>query len=71
MKKLKTTEANQQTTKRPPMDPKDQDKKHFKMVSPTAVFEHLELKHNEEGTNDQTRSSRFSFDLQTHISSAD
>jgi hypothetical protein len=67
MKKLKTAETNRLSIEGPSADPKNQDKKHFKTVSPTAVFECLEFDHDKEGMNDQTR-SRLSFELQAHIS---
>jgi hypothetical protein len=70
MKKLKTAKTNRLSIERPSTDPKNQDKKHFKTVSPTAVFECLEFEQDEEGMNDWTR-SRLSFELQAHISSAD
>jgi hypothetical protein len=52
MKKLKTAETNRLGIERPSRDPKNQDKKHFKTVSPTAVFECLEFEQDKEGMND-------------------
>jgi hypothetical protein len=52
MKKLKTTETNRLSIEPPSKDPKNQDKKHFKTVSPTAVFECLEFEQDKEGMND-------------------
>jgi hypothetical protein len=67
MKKLKTAETIRLSIERPSTDPKNQDKKLFKTVSPTAVFECLEFEQDKEGMNDQTR-SRLSFEFQAHIS---
>jgi hypothetical protein len=50
LKKLKEAETNRLTTEG--IDPKNQDKKHFKTVSPTAVFEYLEFQEDQEGIND-------------------
>jgi hypothetical protein len=52
MKKLKTAETNRLSIEPPSKDPKNQDKKHFKTVSPTAVFECLEFEQDKEGMND-------------------
>jgi hypothetical protein len=52
MKRLVQAETNRLTTEHPSIDPKNQDKKHFKPVSPQAVFEYLEFEHDEEGIND-------------------
>jgi hypothetical protein len=52
LKKLKQAETHRLKTERPSIDPKCHDKKHFKTVSPTAVFEYLEFEEDAEGIND-------------------
>jgi hypothetical protein len=52
MKKLKQAETIRLTAEDPSIDPMKQDKKHFKPVSPQAVFEYLEFEQDEEGIND-------------------
>jgi hypothetical protein len=39
-------------TKHPSIDPKNQDRKHFKIVSRQAVFDYLEFEEDAEGIND-------------------
>jgi hypothetical protein len=67
MKKLKTAKTNRLSIERPSTDPKNQDKKHLKTVSPTAVFECLEFEQDKGGMNHWTW-SRLSFELQARIS---
>jgi hypothetical protein len=50
--KLKQAETQRLLTDHPSIDPKNQDRKHFKMVSPQAVFEYLEFEEDAEGIND-------------------
>ena len=52
LKKLRQAETNRLTTEHPSIDSKDHDKKHFKTISPQAVFEYLEFEEDAEGIND-------------------